>query len=132
MRKSRVLLAGVAVAGAAVATTAFTAGNTFDQPTSVVGYGEVTVTGIHVTTVTYNRLGSDNGVLDNVEFATDHPTDISGLTITMTLKDSDPLNTTTNHTCGVTGTAPTQVITCAGDGKIMSTFETVGLTVGGA
>ena len=40
MRKSRVLLAGVAVAAAGVATSAFTAGNDFDQATSVVGYGE--------------------------------------------------------------------------------------------
>jgi hypothetical protein len=130
MRKSRVLLAGVAVAAAAVATSAFTAGNEFDQTTTVVGYGEVTVTGIHVTTVTYNRLAGDNGVLDNVVFATDHATSLAGVTATMTLKD--PVAPTTNHTCAITGTAPTQVITCQGDGKIFDDFETVGLTVGGA
>ena len=37
MRKSRLLLAGVAVAAAAAATSAFTAGNTVQ--TSVAGYG---------------------------------------------------------------------------------------------
>jgi len=130
MRMSRVLLAGAAVVAAGAATSAFTASNTFDQTTSVVGYGEVTVTGIHVTSVTYNRLASDNGVLDDVEFATDHATDLSALTATMTLKH--PSKPTTNHTCSITGTAPTHVIVCEGDGVIFDDFETVGLTVGGA
>ncbi|UOY00407.1 hypothetical protein [Blastococcus sp. PRF04-17] len=127
---SRVLLAGAAVVAAGAATSAFTASNTFDQTTSVVGYGEVTVTGIHVTSVTYNRLASDNGVLDNVEFATDHGTSLAGLTATMTLKHAS--KPTTNHSCAITGTAPTQVITCDGDGVIFDDFDTVGLTVGGA
>jgi hypothetical protein len=130
MRKSRVLLAGVAVAAAGVATSAFTAGNDFDQATSVVGYGEVTVTGIHVTTVTYNRLAADNGVLDDVVFATDHATSLTGVTATMTLKDT--VAPTTNHLCAITGTAPAQLITCEGDGALFNEFETVGLTVGGA
>lgn len=130
MRRSRLLLVGVAVAAAGAATSALTAGNTFDQTTSVVGYGEVTVTGIHVTAVTYNRLAADNGVLDTVEFATDHATSLAGVTATMTLKDS--VAPTTNHTCAIGGTAPTQVITCQGDGAYFNDFETVGLTVGGA
>jgi hypothetical protein len=130
MRKSRLLLAGVAVAAAGVATSAFTASNTFDDPTSIAGYGEVTVTGIHVTTVTYNRLPSDQGVLDTVVFATDHATSLAGETATMTLKDS--VVPTTNHACAITGTAPTQVIPCQGDGVAFDDFETVGLTVGGA
>ena len=41
MRKSRVLLAGVAVAAAAVATSAFTASNTFRRTANVAGYGQV-------------------------------------------------------------------------------------------
>ena len=130
MRISRVLLAGAAVAAAGAATSAFTAGNSFDTTTTVVGYGEVSVTGIHVTTVTYNRLASDNGVLDDVVFATDHATSLAGLTATMTLKDS--VAPTTNHTCVISGTAPTQIITCEGDGATFDEFETVGLTVGGA
>ena len=40
MRKSRVLLAGVAVAAAGVTTSAFTAGNTFTPDDNVAGYGE--------------------------------------------------------------------------------------------
>ena len=47
MRKSRVLLAGVAVAAVAAATSAFTASNTFTggSQTAIVGYGETTVSG---------------------------------------------------------------------------------------
>src|SRR6478609_7553404 len=107
MRKSRVLLAGVAVAAAAAGTSAFTAGNTFDKTTSVVGYGEVTVTGVHVTGQTYHRLAADNGVLDYIEFATDNATSLATETATLTLKDSvDPTtHPTTNHTCAITGTA---------------------------
>jgi hypothetical protein len=135
MRKSRVLLAGVAVAAAGVATSAFTAGNTFDQTTSVVGYGEVAVTGIHVTTVTYNRLASDKGVLDTVVFASDEAADISTLMATMTLKDTVAPNagTVTNHNCDApAGGTGAWTITCHGDGVVFSDFDAVGLTVGGA
>ena len=57
MRKSRVLLAGVAVAAAAAATSAFTAGNTFQAGVqdTVAGYGEATVSGANITAIHYNH-----------------------------------------------------------------------------
>ena len=51
MRKSRLLLAGVAVAAAAAATSAFTAGN--DVQDSVAGYGTATVSGATTKHINY-------------------------------------------------------------------------------
>ncbi len=130
MRMSSVLLAAAAVAAAGVATSAFTAGNTFDDATSIVGYGEATVTGVHVTTVTYNRSSADNGILDDVVFATDHATSLSGETATMTVKDG--VTVRANTVCVIAGTAPAQTITCPGGSVAFDDFDTVGLTVGGA
>jgi hypothetical protein len=83
-----------------------------------------------VTGVTYKRLDADNGVLDSVVFATDHVTDLTGVTATMTLNLGGA--GITNHTCLLEGTAPTQTYTCEGDGVLLNAFDTVGLTVGGA
>ena len=64
MRKSRVLLAGAAVAAAAVTTSAFTAGNTFTGVhNTIVGYGEATVTGANITAIDYNRDDTDESKL---------------------------------------------------------------------
>jgi hypothetical protein len=68
MRKSRVLLAGVAVAAAAAGTTAFTAANTV--PPSVAGYGQNTVSGATVTGIHYVPNATDASLLDAVEFTT--------------------------------------------------------------
>ena len=69
MRKSRVLLAGVAVAAAAAATSAFTAGNDLSAAgDSVLGYGEVNVTGATVTAIDYNVDPGDNSVLTDIVF----------------------------------------------------------------
>src|SRR4051794_6168909 len=68
MRKSRVLLAGVAVAAAAAATSAFTAGNTV--PPSVAGYGQAQVTGANVQTIHFVPNAGDATILDAVEFTT--------------------------------------------------------------
>jgi len=140
MRKSRVLLAGVAVAAAAVTTSAFTAGN--DVPDSVAGFGQGSVTGADIQTIHYVANGDDGAVLDAVEFTS--LTDITGATSTMTLK-------TTGGTvvvgdvytlCTVTtpwdalATPPTLVLTCdtsaANNGAVVRKFEdfdAVGLTV---
>ena len=71
MRLSRVLLAGVAVAGAVATTSAFTAGNTFDA-TGILddnaGYGKLTVTGVTVSNVAYIPLPADTSKLDKVVF----------------------------------------------------------------
>jgi hypothetical protein len=78
MRKSRVLLAGVAVAAAGAATSAFTAGNTNNAPgDKVAGFGEVVVSGVTVTNVAYTPLASDASKLDNVIFTIDEdPADL--------------------------------------------------------
>jgi hypothetical protein len=93
MRKSRVLLAGVAVAAAAAATSAFTAGNDFSGVTSnVAGYGQLEVTGADVTDIHYDVNSDDGTIVDAVEFTT--TTDVTGATSTLTLKT------------GVTGSDP--------------------------
>jgi hypothetical protein len=123
MRKSRVLLAGVAVAAAAAATSAFTAGNTMPAD-SVLGYGQVQVTGATVTGVAYNRDSADSSKLVSIVFTTS--TTITTESGTLTLKTgSTPVST---HTCVLAGTAGTQTFTCATTAALNS-FNTVGLTV---
>jgi hypothetical protein len=82
MRMSRVLLVGVAVAGAAVTTSAFTASNTV--PDSVAGFGQGAVTGAIVTDIHYVAKPEDGTILNAVEFTT--TTDVRNSTSTMTLK----------------------------------------------
>jgi hypothetical protein len=129
MRKSRVLLAGVAVAAAAAATSAFTASNDLSAGDAVLGYGEATVTGATVTAIDYTRDGDDNSLLEEVVFHTS--TDVTGETATMTLKDSAGPTVIGNYPCIVAGTIGAQTITCATTAAVLS-FDTVGLTVGGA
>jgi hypothetical protein len=141
MRMSRVLLAGVAVAAAAAATSAFTAGNDFDDvPSNVAGYGQLEVTGATVTDIHYVVNGDDGDLVDAVEFTT--TTNITGASSTMVLR--------TGATAGVGGTVvgdpstcdvkdawdaldptPTVVLTCDTTATPVSftAFNAVGLTV---
>jgi hypothetical protein len=82
MRTSRVLLAGVAVAAAAVTTSAFTASN--DVPPSVAGFGQAEVSGAKVTNIHYVVNPDDGTIVDAVEFTTTD--NITLNTSTMTLK----------------------------------------------
>jgi hypothetical protein len=127
MRKSHVLLAGVAVAAAAVTTSAFTAGNTLSA--SKAGYGESTVTGATVTDIVYTPWATDNAKLGQIVFTTS--TDVTGLTATMLLREADSDIVGTNpYTCVIAGTVGTQTITCAtADHPDLDSFVTVGLTV---
>ena len=69
MRKSRVLLAGVAVAAAGVATSAFTASNDFTGlDNNVAGYGQVAVTGADVTNIAYTPAARTSASCDRVVF----------------------------------------------------------------
>jgi hypothetical protein len=97
---SRVLLAGVAVAGVAVTTSAFTASN--DLETSVAGFGQAEVTGADVTDIHYVVNASDGTVVDAVEFKT--ITDVTNAEATLTLKSG--------ATAGVGGT-PVATYDCA-------------------
>jgi hypothetical protein len=129
MRKSRVLLAGVAVAAAAAATSAFTAGNDLTAAgDSVLGYGEVHVTGATVTAIDYNVDPADNSVLTDIVFTTS--TTITTETGQLTLTDSTDLVTPVEgvYTCVLGGTVPAQTFTCATTAKLAD-FDTVGLTV---
>jgi hypothetical protein len=136
MRKSRVLLAGVAVAAAGVATSAFTASNTVPQ--SVAGYGQAAVTGATVTNVHYVADGSDAGLLASVEFTLS--TDVTNAaTRTMVLRTG--VNSTTNaggtvvgnpYTCAVktAWAAGSMVLNCdTADTPSFEAFDGVGLTV---
>jgi hypothetical protein len=127
MRKSRVLLAGVAVAAAGAATTAFTAGNTLDP--SKAGYGESTVTGAIVTSIDYTPWATDNAKLGQVVFTTS--TNVTGLSATMMLREADGDIVGTNpYTCTIPATNPATTITCVtADHPDIDSFETVGLTV---
>jgi hypothetical protein len=137
MRMSRVLLTGVAVAAAAVATSAFTASNTV--PDSVAGYGQGLVTGAEVDTIHYVRNTADGTVLDAVEFTVS--TDVTNSTSTMTLKSGadadgdggvvvgDPYSCIVK--VGSEWDGDSLVLTCDTTGTVRNfeDFNAVGLTV---
>jgi hypothetical protein len=132
MRKSRVLLAGVAVAAAAAGTTAFTGGNTFaaSVPT-VAGYGELAATGATVTNVHYND-STTPGVVDSVVFTTS--TDVTNNTASLTVKNKVAGTETVVRTytgCLVAGTVGGQTITCDTTSPVLNyaDFDLVALTV---
>jgi hypothetical protein len=137
MRKSRLLLAGVAVAAAAAATSAFTAGNDFSGVSSnVAGYGQLEVTGATITDIHYVVNADDGDLVDAVEFTT--TTNITGAESTMVLRTGatngvggsvvgDPYTCTEKTSW--TGTS--LVLTCATNATPVSftAFNAVGLTV---
>ena len=144
MRKSRVLLAGVAVAAAGVATSAFTAGN--DVPDTIAGYGEGTVSGATIDTIHYVSDPADPSVITSVTFVS--RTDVTNQVATMTLKHKTSatdstliLNTGGPYDCTTTGpmntaTPPTMDIVCSTAVDSVHTsalhfadFDAVGLTV---
>ena len=139
MRKSRVLLAGVAVAAAADATSAFTASNTNTVAGAdrKAGYGEVVVSGVEVTNTTYTPLAADASKLSTVVFTVTG--DVSGQNAILTLKEAGtPVTVVGSYPCStpVFGTT-TSTITCSVDTAAapsvanpdFEAFDTVGLTV---
>ncbi len=130
MRMSRVLLVGVAVAGAAVTTSAFTASNTV--PNSVAGFGQGSVTGAVVTDIHYVADTADSSIVDAVEFTS--TTNLTGKTVTMTLKTTGgTVVVGTPYTCTVktAWNSTTIVMTCdtSGTTRHFADFDAVGLTV---
>jgi hypothetical protein len=130
MRKSRVLLAGVAVAAAGVATSAFTASNTV--PASVAGSGQGAVTGAVVTDIHYVQDVADATVVDAVEFTS--TTNLTGKTTTMTLKTTGgTVVVGTPYTCTVKTAWDTTdiVMTCdtSGSTRTFAEFDSVAITV---
>ena len=128
MRMSRVLLAGVAVAAAAVTTSAFTASNTV--PDTVAGFGEGAVTGAVVTDIHYVADTADGTLVDAIEFTS--TTDLTGKTSTMTLKDGGVV-VGTPYACTVktAWNATVIVMTCdtSGSARAFEDFDSVGITV---
>ena len=132
MRKSRVLLAGVAVAAAAAATSAFTAGNTLPQTGNVLGSAQVTVTGATVTDISYVPLAADTTKLDEIVFTS--TTNLTGKTVTMTLKTTGgTVVVGTPYACSVKDAWDTTdiVMECdtTGSTRLFSEFDSVGVTV---
>src|SRR5689334_10349140 len=99
MRKSRVLLAGVAVAAAGVATSAFTTSNDFSGvDNNVAGYGQLAVSGATVTNIAYTP-DADVSKLASVVFTTSN--DITGASATMGLTLAGNPSTGGANTCVV-------------------------------
>jgi hypothetical protein len=127
MRRSQVVLTGIAVAGAAVTGSAFTANNSMPQTTTVTGYGEVAVTGATVQEISYTP-SADNTFLAAVVFTLTK--EVTDETVTLTLKDSgNPVGT---FPCGVPTTpwaSGSMVFTCPTSDFPFAGFDSVGLTV---
>jgi len=131
MRKSRVLLAGVAVAAAAAGTSAFTAGNDVTAVTTVAGYGEIAASGATITNVHYVDTTTP-GVVDSIVFTTS--TDVTGLTSYMDLKNTVGGTETvinSRYSCDIAGAVGSQTISCNTTASTLhySDFDLVALTV---
>jgi hypothetical protein len=132
MRKSRVLLAGVAVAAAAAATSAFTAGNTVQD--SVAGYGSALVTGATTAHINYQLNSTDKSVVDGIVFDLNENFDDAvaneGLEAWLQLQDDqgDPVGTPVQCTFAAFASAVTPV-SCDITGTAITSFDGVALTV---
>ena len=130
MRMSRLLLAGVAVAAAGVAPSAFTASNTV--PASVAGTGQGAVTGAVVTNIHYVQNAADATKIDAVEFTSS--TNLTGRTTTMTLKTTGgTVVVGTPYACGVKtawdGSAIVMTCDTTGSTRTCDQFDSVSITV---
>jgi hypothetical protein len=135
MRMSRVLLAGVAVAGAVATTSAFTASNTFDATGALddtVGYGKLTVSGVTVSNVAYTPLAADTSKLDKVVFTVTEST--NDMNAFMTIKSSVPAvlfaSDVTNACVYSNPGGTSHIITCETPNTLdIEPISEVGLTV---
>ena len=132
MRMSRVLLAGVAVAGAVATTSAFTAGNTFTAGATAddnAGYGELTVTGVTVTNIAYTPLTADPSKLDNIVFTVGE--DTADMNAFMVLSGASGVLAGSSSTCvSSLGPSATHLITCDTPNTVeIQLITKVGLTV---
>ena len=128
MRMSRVLLVGVAVAGAAVTTSAFTAGNPLSPPDNFAGYGDATVSGTTVNNIRYNPH-TDASKLASVVFTS--TSDITNAAAAMNITNGGTTVGGTGSVCVVGSfSAGTQPITCTLTTPVLFTaFDGIGLTV---
>lgn len=130
MRKSRVLLAGVAVAAAAAGTSAFTNSNTFSPDNNVAGYGAMTASGVTVSNVHYDTP-TDVSKIHDVVFTVDK--DTTGMTDVMTLTSGAATTTPVTgsaSTCVAGGSSPSWTITCTLTADLdITAFDNTALTV---
>ena len=131
MRKSRVLLAGVAVAGAVATTSAFTAGNTFNTlDNNVAGYGEVTATGVNVSNIAYNPTTADSGRLQSVAFTVDQAVASPGMSARVTLYNGTTPIASGANTCVYSMPVADHLVTCTMSAPpLISSFDKTSLTV---
>ncbi|MCF6744222.1 hypothetical protein E9529_08020 [Blastococcus sp. KM273128] len=131
MRLSRVLLAGVAVAGIAATTSAFTASNTFTGlDNNVAGYGEVTATGVNVSNIAYSPVTGDSGRLQSVAFIVDQAVASPGMTARMTLYSGTTPIASGANTCSYALSGSDHVVTCTlSSPPLISSFDKTSLTV---
>ncbi len=129
MRRSHLLLAGLAFTTVAVTGSAFAAANPFTASRNVAGYGEMTTTGATITNVAYT-LGSDASQISAVTFTTS--TDIRGATARLQLRRGATIVGT--HTCDTSGSFGTSMtVPCALSAPVaIASFDTTGFTVVGA
>jgi hypothetical protein len=127
MRKSRVLLAGVAVAAAGAATSAFTASNTV-QP-STAGYAAATVSGATATKIHYVVDATDKSLIDEVQFEITE--DISGMQAFLTFRTGAAPGTVVGSpiTCSVGTRTTVSPITCLTPNQPIAGFNSIALTV---
>jgi hypothetical protein len=127
MRRSHVVLTGIAVAGAAVTGSAFTAANVV--PTSVAGYGQGSVTGATVTDIDYLPYTLDNTDLGTVTF--NASTNVVGKTASLTLKQGTTVvGTFSCDTSGPYGSGTMDIVCDAtSTHPDFDSFNFVGLTV---
>ena len=128
MRMSRVLLAGVAVAGAVATTSAFTAANSLSPPDNVAGYGSATVTGATVNNIRYNP-DTDPTKLASVVFTS--TTDVTNTAATMYLSNAGAAVASSASTCAYGAfAAGTMLITCTLTAPVaFVAFDAIGLTI---
>ena len=131
MRMSRVLLAGVAVAAAAVTTSAFTAGNTVQD--SVAGYGSATVTGATTANINYGLDATDKSLVNTIGFDLNENMDVAvteGLEAWLQLQDGDGDPVGSAVQCSIAAfAAGVTPVTCTITGTEIASFEGVALTV---
>ena len=130
MRKSRLLLAGVAVAAAAAATSAFTASN--DVQDSVAGFDTSTVTGATTKHINYVLNGTDKSVVDEIQFELNENLDAAvaeGLQAWLTLQDDGSM-VGTAILCDISAFNTTVTpVSCDTTGTLLESFNGVALTV---
>ncbi|TYP86612.1 hypothetical protein [Blastococcus xanthinilyticus] len=125
MRMSRVLLAGVAVAGVAATTSAFTSNNTITVDNNVAGYVATNVSGAAVTNIAYAANAADQSRLDKVTFTTSN--DITAASAVLTMRLAGATASGQANTCSVVGAT---TIECTFTSALLfSAFDGLALTV---